>query len=114
MTLKQNLYAIIIAFIVVGVSLFALQNFQDVNVSVPFVGVFHTKLFVVIVFSYVAGFLTAGFLSLILKIFSIPSNLRRRRVEDRPVPQAKQSGKEAEPSQGDVRQEDGKSQREPR
>jgi uncharacterized integral membrane protein len=69
MTLKQNLYAILIALIVVGVSLFALYNFQDVDVTVPFVGVFHTKLFVVIVFSFTAGFLTAGFLSLVFKIF---------------------------------------------
>ncbi len=109
MTLKQNVYALMIAIIVAGVSLFALQNFQDVNVSVPFVGVFHTKLFVVIVFSYIAGFLTAGFLSLILKIFSIPSNLRRKRqVEDRPVPKAKQGGKEESSGKGDVRQGDGK------
>jgi uncharacterized integral membrane protein len=108
MTFKQNVYALIIAVIVVGVSLFALQNFQDVDVSVPFVGVFHTKLFVVIVFSFIAGFLTAGFLSLILKIFSIPSNLRRKRQsEDRPVPQAQQGGKEESSGKGDVRQGDG-------
>jgi len=104
MTLKQNIYAVIVAVIVLGVTLFALQNFQDVDVSVPFVGVFHTKLFVVIVFSYIAGFLTAGFLSLILKIFALPSNLRRKKkVEDRPVPQAQPSGKEEKSGQGDVR-----------
>ena len=104
MTLKQNVYAVIVAAIVLGVTLFALQNFQDVDVSVPFVGVFHTKLFVVIVFSYIAGFLTAGFLSLILKIFSLPSNLKKRRkVEDRPVSQAQPGGKEESPSKGDVR-----------
>ena len=109
MTFKQNLYSIIVAVIVVGVSLFALQNFQDVDVSVPFVGVFHTKLFVVIVFSFVSGFLTAGFLSLILKIFSIPSNLKRRgQSEDRPVSQVKQGGKEEKLSKGDVRQGNGK------
>jgi uncharacterized integral membrane protein len=104
MTLKQNVYAVIVAAIVLGVTLFALQNFQDVDVSVPFVGVFHTKLFVVIVFSYIAGFLTAGFLSLILKIFSLPSNLKKRRkVEDRPVPQAQPGGKEESSGEGDVR-----------
>jgi uncharacterized integral membrane protein len=109
MTLKQNIYSLIVAFIVVAVSLFALQNFQDVKVSVPFIGVFQTKLFVVIVFSFIAGFLTAGFLSLILKIFSLPSNLKRRkRGEDRPIYEAQQVGKEERVGQGDVRQGSGK------
>ena len=71
MTLKQNIYFLIVAIIVIAVTLFALQNFQDVDVTIPFVGVFHTKIFVVVVFSFLAGFLAAGLLSLILKIFSI-------------------------------------------
>jgi len=79
MTLKQNIYFLIVAIIVIAVTLFALQNFQDVDVTIPFVGVFHTKIFVVIVFSFLAGFLAAGLLSLILKIFSIPSNIRSKR-----------------------------------
>ncbi|WP_163327910.1 lipopolysaccharide assembly protein LapA domain-containing protein [Desulfurobacterium thermolithotrophum] len=70
-----------VALIVIGVTLFALYNFQDVSVTIPFVGMFHTKVFVVIVFSFVAGFLAAGFLSLILKIFSIPSNIKSKRKE---------------------------------
>ncbi len=81
MTLKQNVYAVIVAIIVVGVTLFALQNFQDVDVSIPFIGSFHTKLFVVIVFSFILGFMTASFLSLILRIFSIPSAMREKRRE---------------------------------
>ncbi len=78
MTLKQNFYAVLVAIIVVGVTLFALQNFQDVSVTIPFLGEFKTKLFVVIVFSFLSGFLTAGFLSLILKIFSLPSKMRKK------------------------------------
>ena len=81
MTLKQNIYFLIVAIIVVAVTLFALQNFQDVDVTIPFVGVFHTKIFVVVVFSFLAGFLEAGLLSLVLKIFSIPSNIRSKRKE---------------------------------
>ena len=105
MTLKQNVYAVLIAIIVGGVSLFALQNFQDVNVSIPFVGTIHTKLFVVIVFSFLAGFLTAGFLSLILKLFSLPSNLKKRREksgEVGPVPKTVKDSKEESPNQGAV------------
>jgi uncharacterized integral membrane protein len=79
MTLKQNIYFLIMAIIVIAVTLFALQNFQDVDVTIPFVGVFHTKIFVVVVFSFLAGFLAAGLLSLVLKIFSIPSNIRNKR-----------------------------------
>ena len=81
MTLKQNIYFLILAIIAIAVTLFALQNFQDVDVTIPFVGVFHTKIFVVVVFSFLAGFLAAGLLSLILKIFSIPSNIRSKRKE---------------------------------
>jgi uncharacterized integral membrane protein len=102
MTLKQNFYALLVALIVVGVSVFALQNFQDVDVTVPLVGVFHTKLFVVIVFSFTAGFLTAGFLSLILKIFSLPSNIRRKRVENRPVSEGGKDSQEEKSGKGIV------------
>jgi len=99
MTLKQNFYATLVAVIVIGVTLFALQNFQDVNVTIPFVGEFKTKLFVVIVFSFLAGFLTAGFISLILQIFSLPSKLKREKsVENRPVSEVGTSGKEEERS----------------
>ncbi len=100
MTLKQNLYAILVAAIVGGVTLFALQNFQDVNVTIPFVGEFKTKLFVVIVFSFLAGFLAAGFLSLILKIFSLPSKMRKKEksVETGSVPETGKSDKEEERS----------------
>ncbi len=100
MTLKQNFYAVLVAVIVVGVTLFALQNFQDVNVTIPFLGEFKTKLFVVIVFSFLSGFLTAGFLSLILKIFSLPSKMRKKekRVEDRSVPEGSKDSKEEERS----------------
>jgi len=100
MTLKQNFYAVLVAVIVGGVTLFALQNFQDVNVTIPFLGEFKTKLFVVIVFSFLSGFLTAGFLSLILKIFSLPSKIRKKekRVEDRPVPESSKDSKEEERS----------------
>lgn len=100
MTLKQNFYAVLVAVIVGGVTLFALQNFQDVNVTIPFLGEFKTKLFVVIVFSFLSGFLTAGFLSLILKIFSLPSKIRKKekRVEDRSVPESGKDSKEEERS----------------
>ncbi len=108
MTFKQTVYSVIVAAIVIGVSLFALQNFQDVNVSVPFVGTFHTKLFLVIVLSFFSGFLTASFMSLLLKLFSLPSNIRRKkRVEDRPVFKELPNSKEKELSQGIVRQGNG-------
>ncbi len=102
--MKQNVYAIIIAVIVVGVTFFALQNFQDVNVSIPFVGNFHTKLFVVIVFSFVLGFMTASFLSLILRIFSIPSAIRDKRREGASghVSQAGSDSKEKDAGKGTV------------
>ncbi|WP_083797273.1 lipopolysaccharide assembly protein LapA domain-containing protein [Thermovibrio ammonificans] len=110
MTLKQNVYAIIVTLIVGGVTLFALQNFQDVNVTIPFVGVFHTKLFVVIVFSFLAGFLTAGFLSLIMKLFALPTTIKRKRRkgEAGPVSEAGTDSKEEESGQGAVRQQGGK------
>ena len=100
MTLKQNFYAVLVAVIVTGVTLFALQNFQDVSVTIPFIGEFKTKLFVVIVFSFLAGFLTAGFLSLILKIFSIPSRIRKKEksVETGSVPETGKNSKEKERS----------------
>jgi len=100
MTLKQNFYAVLVAVIVIGVTLFALQNFQDVSVTIPFVGEFKTKLFVVIVFSFLAGFLTAGFLSLILKIFSLPSKIRKKEksVETGSVPETGKNSKEEERS----------------
>ena len=100
MTLKQNFYAVLVAVIVVGVTLFALQNFQDVNVTIPFVGEFKTKLFVVIVFSFISGFLTAGFLSLILKIVSLPSKMRKKEktVETGSVPETVEGGKKEERS----------------
>jgi uncharacterized integral membrane protein len=105
MTLKQNIYSLIVALIVVGVTLFALQNFQDVDVTIPFVGVFHTKVFVVIVFSFSAGFLTAGFLSLILKIFTLPSTLKerkRRSGETGPVSETLKDSQEKESGKGTV------------
>ena len=100
MTLKQNFYAILVAVIVIGVTLFALQNFQDVNVTIPFVGEFKTKLFVVIVFSFISGFLTAGFLSLILKIVSLPSKMRKKEktVEAGSVPETVKGSEEEERS----------------
>lgn len=99
MTLKQNFYATLVAVIVIGVTLFALQNFQDVVVTIPFVGEFKTKLFVVIVFSFFAGFLAAGFISLILQIFSLPSKFKKeKKVENRPVPEVSKGGKEEERS----------------
>ncbi len=109
MTLKQNFYAVVIAVIVIGVTLFALHNFQDVEVTIPLIGVFRTKVFVVIVFSFIAGFLTAGFLSLLFKIFSIPSNIRKKRErgEDRSISEAGKSGKEENSGQGAVRQGSG-------
>jgi len=109
MTFKQTIYSVIVAAIVIGVSLFALQNFQDVNVSVPFVGTFHTKLFLVIVLSFFFGFLTASFISLLIKLFSLPSNIRRKKVENRPVPKELSNSKEKEISKGAVRQGDGES-----
>jgi len=105
MTFKQNVYASLIALIVVGVTLLSLQNFQDVDVTIPFVGVFHTKLFVVIVFSFLAGFLTAGFLSLILKIFTFPSTLKerkRRSGETGPVPETLKGSQEENSGKGTV------------
>lgn len=100
MTLKQNFYAVLMAVIVIGVTLFALQNFQDVNVTIPFIGEFKTKLFVVIVFSFISGFLTAGFLSLILKIFTLPSKMKKKEksVEAGSIPETGKSGKEKEHS----------------
>ncbi len=103
MTLKQYFYSVVVTAIVVGVTLFALQNFQDVEVAIPLVGVFKTKLFVVIVFSFFSGFLTAGFLSLLFKIFSIPSNIRKKReerVEVRPVSKSGEGSKEEESGKG--------------
>ncbi|WP_142934409.1 lipopolysaccharide assembly protein LapA domain-containing protein [Balnearium lithotrophicum] len=103
MTLKQYFYSVVVTSIVLAVSLFALQNFQDVEVTIPFIGVFKTKLFVVIVFSFFSGFLTAGFLSLIFKIFSIPSNIKRKReknVEDRPVSKGSENSKEEKSGKG--------------
>jgi uncharacterized integral membrane protein len=103
MTLKQYFYSVVVTLIVLAVSLFALQNFQDVEVTIPFVGVFKTKLFVVIVFSFFSGFLTAGFLSLIFKIFSIPSNIKKKReknVENRPVSKGSENSKEEESGKG--------------
>ena len=105
MTFKQNVYASLIALIVVGVTLLSLQNFQDVDVTIPFVGVFHTKLFVVIVFSFLAGFLTAGFLSLILKMFTFPSTLKerkRRSSETGPVPETLKDSQEENSGKGTV------------
>ena len=104
MTLKQNIYFLIVAIIVIAVTLFALQNFQDVDVTIPFVGVFHTKIFVVIVFSFLAGFLAAGLLSLILKIFSIPSNIRSKRKKSAtgPVSETVKDSKEEKSGKGAV------------
>ena len=100
MTLKQNFYALLVASIVIGVSVFALQNFQDVEVTIPFLGEFKTKLFVVIVVSFFSGFLTAGFLSLILKIFSLPSKIKNREksVEAGSVSQSVEGSEEKERS----------------
>ena len=81
MSLRQNIYAVLVALIVLCVTIFALENFQDVDVTIPFVGIFHTKLFVVIVFSFFLGLLTAGFLSLVLKILSLPALFRRESSE---------------------------------
>jgi uncharacterized integral membrane protein len=100
MTLKQYFYSVVVTLIVVGVSLFALQNFQDVNVTIPFVGIFKTKLFMVIVFSFFSGFLTAGFISLLFKLFSVPSKFRKKeekKLEVRPIPQNGEDSKEEEP-----------------
>ncbi|WP_457567858.1 hypothetical protein [Desulfurobacterium sp.] len=98
MTFKQLLYSVFIAAIVICVSLFALSNFQDVNVVIPFVGAYRTKLFMLIIVSYIAGFLTAAFLSLLTRLFSI-SFRRGKKSEDRPVSETfkdsekKESGK---------------------
>lgn len=104
MTLKQNLYFIVIATIVVAVTLFALQNFEDVDVTIPVIGIFHTKIFVVVVFSFLAGFLTAGLLSLILKLFSIPSNIKNKRENsaNRPVSEAVKDSEEEKSGKGTV------------
>ncbi len=105
MTFKQTVYSFLVALIVVAVTLFALQNFQDVNVAIPFVGVFHTKLFVVIVFSFLAGFLTAGILSLLLKIITLPETLKKKRKvksETGPISEISKSSKEENPSKGNV------------
>lgn len=105
MTFKQTVYSFVVALIVVAVTLFALQNFQDVNVAIPFVGVFHTKLFVVIVFSFIAGFLTAGILSLLLKIITLPETLKKKRKvkgEAGPVPEVGENSKEKNSGEGNV------------
>ncbi|OMH40993.1 hypothetical protein [Desulfurobacterium indicum] len=93
MTFKQLIYSIFIAAIVIAVSLFALSNFQDVNVVIPFIGAYKTKLFMLIVVSYIAGFLTAAFLSLLTRLFSI-SFRRGKKSEDRSVSETFKSGKE--------------------
>ncbi len=96
MTLKQYFYSVVVTLIVVGVSLFALQNFQDVNVAIPFVGNFKTKLFIVIVFSFFSGFLTAGFISLLFKLFSVPSMLKKKGETKVEVGSVPESGKDSE------------------
>ena len=95
MSFKQILYSIFVAAIVLAVSLFALMNLQDVTVVIPFFGEYPTKLFMLIVVSYIAGFLTAAFISLLARIFSIPSRRRKER-EDRSVSETVKSGKEEE------------------
>jgi len=102
MTFKQNVYSVVVALIVAGVTLLSLQNFQDVDVTIPFVGVFHTKLFVVIVFSFLAGFLTAGFISLILKIFTIPLSLKRKSGEAGQLPETVKDSQEEKSGKGTV------------
>jgi len=105
MTFKQTVYSFIVALIVIAVTLFALQNFQDVNVAIPFVGVFHTKLFVVIVFSFIAGFLTAGVLSLLLKIITLPETIKKKRKvksETGSISETSEDSKEEKPSERDV------------
>ncbi|WP_022846219.1 MULTISPECIES: lipopolysaccharide assembly protein LapA domain-containing protein [unclassified Desulfurobacterium] len=93
MTFKQLLYSIFIAAIVIAVSLFALSNFQDVNVVIPFVGAYKTKLFMLIIISYIAGFLTAAFLSLLTRLFSI-SFRRGKKSENRSVSETFKDNKE--------------------
>ena len=94
MSFRQNIYAIFVALIVLCITIFALKNFQDVDVTIPFIGVFHTKLFVVIVFSFFLGFLTAGFLSLVLKILSLPTIFRRGSRETGHISEGIKNGKE--------------------
>ena len=95
MTFKQFFYSSLMALIVVAVTLFALKNFQDVEVVIPFLGTFHTKVFVVVVFSFLAGFITSGLLSIILKIFSLPSNLKKRKKSEiGSVPESIKNSKE--------------------
>ncbi|SNR58539.1 lipopolysaccharide assembly protein LapA domain-containing protein [Desulfurobacterium atlanticum] len=95
MSLKQVLYSVFVAALILAVSLFALMNLQDVTVVIPFLGEYQTKLFMLIVVSYIAGFLTAAFLSLLTRLFSIPSRRKKER-ENRPVSETVKSGETKE------------------
>ncbi len=83
MTLKQFFYTGMIVVVVFLVAVFAVSNYQNVIVSIPFMGSYKTKLFLVIIAAYFAGFFTAAFLSLISRL--LPSNRRKKQVESGPV-----------------------------
>jgi len=86
MSFKQVIYTLLILVIIVGVTFFAVSNFQDVDATIPLVGTFHTKLFVVIVLSFAAGYFTSSLISFLTRLLSRKEKVKEKEVENRPVP----------------------------
>jgi len=86
MSFKQVIYTLLILVIIVGVTFFAVSNFQDVDATIPFVGTFHTKLFVVIVLSFAAGYFAGSLISFLTRLLSRKEKVKEREVENRSVP----------------------------
>ncbi len=93
MGLKRDIYAVFLVLIIVGISFLAMENLQDVDVTVPYIGFFHTKLFIVMISSFILGFLTSEVFSLLIRLFSIPSNLREKH-ENRSIPKTVEDSQE--------------------
>jgi len=92
MTLRQIVYTLIILAIIIGVTFFAVSNFQDVDATIPLIGTFHTKLFVVIVLSFAAGYFSSSLIAFLSRLLSRPEKRKTEKeesevdVENRPVP----------------------------
>ncbi len=88
MTFRQIVYTLIILAIIVGVTFFAVSNFQDVDATIPLIGTFHTKLFVVIVLSFAAGYLSSSLIAFLSRLLSRPAKKEAEKevnVEDRSI-----------------------------
>jgi Na+(H+)/acetate symporter ActP len=93
MGFRSFLFFVSVAFVCAVVTLLAVKNFQDVSVFIPLYGTIRTKLFAVIIFSFLAGFLFAVILSLITKPF------HRKKNEVRPVPEINKNSKKERTSE---------------